>query len=108
MSTTTSVDESIVSSKYCGHQKSVLCLDVSTNPSSPFLLSGSEDTTARLWDLRNHRRRASLCIQGEGEVLSAVFAPRQPPRTSAQQKPLLSDPSNLPKVNGPFALDFTV
>lgn len=94
----------ITTSKYSGHKGPVLCLDVSSPStsisSSSLLLSGSEDKTARIWDLRvttgstsNHdeelsssssstsstscRRqrppRASLCIPTQGEVLSAVF-----------------------------------
>ena len=75
--------------KLQGHGAAVLCLDVSSpssssrdlasaaSVSSPLLLSGSEDGTARLWDLRDHRRRACLCIRvpGGADVLSAVFAP---------------------------------
>mmetsp|Transcript_9712 Transcript_9712/g.23527 ORF Transcript_9712/g.23527 Transcript_9712/m.23527 type:complete len:505 (-) Transcript_9712:566-2080(-) len=66
--------------KFKGHGAAVLCLDLSSpsQSSSPLLLSGSEDGTARLWDLRDHRRRACMCIKvpGGGDVLSAVFAPR--------------------------------
>ena len=83
----------ITNAKLQGHTAAVLCLDVSspwsssqesvtaTTPavsaSSRLLLSGSEDGTARLWDLRDHRRRACLCIRVPrgGDVLSAVFAP---------------------------------
>lgn len=85
------------STKLKGHQGAVLCLDHSSsapsddhannNHHSPFvtaacLLSGAEDATARLWDLRmNHSSnsssscRASLCIQASGEVLSVAFGP---------------------------------
>lgn len=79
------------SEKFQGHGAAVLCLDVlsqSTSDSSvsipsstsTLLLSGSEDGTARLWDLRDHRRRACLCIKipGGGDILSAVFAPTSP------------------------------
>ena len=74
--------------KFQGHGAAILCLDVSSQNSSvslpsstsTLLLSGSEDGTARLWDLRDHRRRACLCIKvpGGGDVLSAVFAPPSP------------------------------
>jgi WD40 repeat protein len=91
----------IQSSKFHGHQGSVLCLDITDDGErAPFLLSGSEDKTARLWDLRDHRRRASLCIQAEGEVLSAAFAPSTP----TQQQGTTS----LIALEGAFALDFTV
>ena len=65
----------IRSSKFKGHQGSVLCLDF--NSSDSLLLSGSEDQTARIWDVRDasSRRRASLCIVTQGEVLSACFVP---------------------------------
>ena len=85
-----------------GHQKAVLCLDHSSSSSSrrdapptsttttttsssvtassagSLLLSGSEDGTARLWDLKCQPLRASLCIQAPngGEVLSVAFGPK--------------------------------
>ncbi|VEU35515.1 unnamed protein product [Pseudo-nitzschia multistriata] len=78
----------ITNAKLKGHGAAVLCLDLSSSSTSsslplsgsPLLLSGSEDGTARLWDLRDHRRRACLCIKvpGGGDVLSAVFAPPPP------------------------------
>jgi WD40 repeat protein len=69
--------ESIQSYKLQGHQGSVSCLDISEIG----LLSGSEDKTARLWDLREGKRRACLCIQTEGEVMSVAFEPprKEPP-----------------------------
>ncbi|KAG7343332.1 WD40 repeat-containing protein [Nitzschia inconspicua] len=87
------VGEGIVATTLKGHQGSVLCLDVSSpsqrddtnqldssnttslSATCSLLLSGSEDHTARLWDLREHRKRASLCVQTFGDVLSAMFAP---------------------------------
>ena len=67
----------LTATKYQGHQGPVLCLDVSVDDAC--LLSGSEDSTARLWDLReNNKRRASLCIQTHGEVLSVAFSPPPP------------------------------
>ena len=66
--------QELTASKYQGHHGPVLSLDVSADDTC--LLSGSEDHTARLWDVReNHKRRASLCIQTHGEVLSVAFAP---------------------------------
>lgn len=68
------VDAAIQSTKYQGHQGSVLCLDLTDDDN--LLLSGSEDQTARLWDVRDsNKRRACLCIRTHGEVLSASFAP---------------------------------
>ena len=76
--------------KLKGHQQSVLCLDHSSSRSAlggfdavesavaGCLLSGSQDGTARLWDLRaDSNLRASLCIQGPvaAEVLSVTFGP---------------------------------
>jgi WD40 repeat protein len=73
--------ETIKSAKFQGHQAPVLSLAVSQHDS--LLLSGSEDHTARLWDLRdNNKRRASLCIQTGGDVLSVVFAPKQEEQSS--------------------------
>lgn len=71
----------ITTAKFQGHGAAVLCLDVSTKTATTqpaLLLSGSEDGTARLWDLRDHRRRACLCIRvpNGSDVLSAVFAPK--------------------------------
>ena len=73
--TTTNNNNQFTSAKYQGHTAPVLSLAVSEDYS--LLLSGSEDHTARLWDLRdNNRRRASLCIQTGGEVLSVAFTPK--------------------------------
>eukprot|EP00536_Pseudo-nitzschia_multiseries_P005593 jgi/Psemu1/254647/estExt_Genewise1Plus.C_1070035 len=94
----------ITNAKFKGHGAAVLCLDLlspsSSQSSSSLLLSGSEDGTARLWDLREHRRRACLCIKvpGGGDVLSAVFAPRLP-----------SDETNtLPNETTAFGRDCSV
>ena len=99
--------------KYCGHKGPVLCLDVSPtsfSSSSSLLLSGSEDRTARIWDVRtccgyggsgggggssagdagssNRRRpRASLCIPTKGDVLSAVFATTRHSRSKTSSQP---------------------
>jgi WD40 repeat protein len=72
--------------KLRGHQGSVTCLDHSSSMTDETslhasLLSGSDDGTARLWDLREHLR-AAICIKvpsqiaGEevsNEVLSVSF-----------------------------------
>ena len=98
--------------KLKGHKAAVLCLDVSSPSqsslslsSSPLLLSGSEDGTARLWDLREHKRRACLCIKvaGGGDVLSAVFAPPQPQSLSPP-----AAATTIPNENARFARDCTV
>jgi len=76
----------IKSYKLTGHRegKSVLCLDYccSSCPSSSssLLLSGSDDRTARVFDLRednsSSRLRAAMCIKTTGDVLSVAFGPR--------------------------------
>ena len=94
-----------------GHRAAVLCLDISS--SSSLLLSGSEDGTARLWDLREHQRRgACLCIQtiDGGDVLSAVFAPphpqrRRPSTTTTTTTTTTTSSSSTPSS---FAQDYTV
>lgn len=78
----------IQSVKLKGHQGAVLCLDHSssctevtgTSPATntttaASLLSGSDDGTCRVWDLRASCR-ASLCIKCPGEVLSVAFGPK--------------------------------
>jgi WD40 repeat protein len=54
-----------------GHKGSVLCL--AHDSGSSLLLSGSEDETARLWDLRTSK--TALCLLAGGEVTSVAFAP---------------------------------
>lgn len=66
-----------------GHKGSVLCL--AHDSIASLLLSGSEDETARLWDLRTSK--TALCLLAGGEVTSVAFAP------SATLQPL----------DGPFA-----
>jgi WD repeat-containing protein 53 len=60
-----------------GHQGQVLCLDYLNDSGgsskSSTLISGSEDTTCRIWDLRE--RRSCLCVRCPGEVLSVAFGP---------------------------------
>ena len=61
-----------------GHKGAVLCLDhnngpaTSDGPTEGCLLSGSEDGTARLWDLRSSPR-ACICIIAGEEVTSVAF-----------------------------------
>ena len=99
--------------KLKGHRAAVLCLDISS--SSSLLLSGSEDGTARLWDLREHQRRgACLCIQtiDGGDVLSAVFAPphphRRPPSTTTTTSSSSTPSSLSSSSSSSFAQDYTV
>jgi WD40 repeat protein len=94
--------------KLKGHQGAVLCLDHSSSRSTneaphqhasssitaACLLSGSEDATARLWDLRASCR-AALCIKTAGEVLSVAFGPSW-------------EPSANNDAPSPFSRDFTV
>jgi WD repeat-containing protein 53 len=66
-----------------GHSGSVLCVEHSSNLRRPNhvlvtgsnLLSGSEDKTCRLWDLRS--LRTSICMLCPGEVLSVGFEPTE-------------------------------
>lgn len=64
-----------------GHTGAVLCLDHTSSLQQPNfilganLLSGSEDKTCRLWDLRS--QRTSLCMICPGEVLSVAFEPTE-------------------------------
>lgn len=108
-----------------GHQASVLCLDLSSSSSCDddltsslstsstssqrlLLLSGSEDHTARLWDLRDHtsKTRACLCIQTSGDVLSAMFAPNVVGTSSSVATTLSEQKSQ--KHPSPFSLDYTI
>mmetsp|Transcript_14310 Transcript_14310/g.16403 ORF Transcript_14310/g.16403 Transcript_14310/m.16403 type:complete len:84 (+) Transcript_14310:104-355(+) len=59
----------IVSFTLKGHKSSVNCLSYQNETS--LLLSGSDDTTARLWDLRTSK--ASLCIRTDSPVTSVAF-----------------------------------
>lgn len=104
---------SIQSVKLKGHQGAVLCLDHSssspdtqatkqaacsaTSVTTACLLSGSEDATARLWDLRTDCK-ASLCIKASGEVLSVAFGPSWEHSTGG--------PSS--QAQSPFSRDLTV
>lgn len=69
-----------------GHKGSVLCLAHCNS----LLLSGSEDKTARVWDLRTSR--TALCLVAGEQVTSVAFAPT-----------ISAEP-----VAGPFARDASV
>ena len=58
-----------------GHTKSILCLGASEEGSN-LLMSGSEDSTARLWDLRTERAQKCFtgCFSGE-PIDSLVLGP---------------------------------
>lgn len=123
---------SLISSKFEGHKAPVLSLDYSSSAgndnSSHLLLSGSEDRTARLWDVRDSKRRACLCIPVQGEVLSVKFAPRllpqhqqlhqQHPTTTTTTTKQDDDDNSLENMevdspsttitNSPFAKDHTM
>lgn len=123
-------DPTIHCVKLKGHQKAVLCLNhssssnrsrsssstgsyplsASCNESLPLvagsLLSGSEDGTARLWDLRDTSNiRASLCIQSprREEVVSVVFGP---PLSSSASSPQPLTAIGTP--NNTMARDYSV
>ena len=89
-----------------GHQGPVSCLDSSgpnDNSGNNLLLSGSEDKTARVWDLRGPPR-ASLCIMAPGEVFSVKFAPTDPNRSVGSST---ADTTSRPLAST-FAQDHTV
>lgn len=67
----------------------MLCL--AHDSTSSLLLSGAEDSTARLWDLRTSK--TALCLLAGGDVTSLAFCP-----PSSSEEPL----------TGPFAKDVTV
>jgi WD40 repeat protein len=113
----------LISMKFEGHKAPVLSLDYSSETANgggggggQLLLSGSEDRTARLWDVRDSRRRASLCIPVQGEVLSVKFAPRLPPaaddddddEAAAAAAMEVDDSPSAPTTTNPFAKDHTM
>jgi len=67
----TTLRNDIPSTKLAGHQAPVLCMDYDSSTSS--LLSGSEDCTARLWDLRCSK--ATNCFVVQEEVTAVAFGP---------------------------------
>ena len=90
----------LISTKFEGHSGPVLSLDYAA---PHLLLSGSEDRTARLWDVRDSRRRASLCIPVQGEVLTVIFAPPRLPQTQNTKAT-----GEALDANNPFAKDHTM
>jgi WD40 repeat protein len=95
----------VLSTKWQGHRAPVSCLDT-FDDDRPLLLSGSEDKTARLWDLRDDttasRRQACLCVSAPGEIFSVKFAPKN--NNNNQEEP----PHGLPLPTNPFAKDHTM
>lgn len=98
--------QQLVSSKYEGHKAPVLSLAYQAQGGSELLLSGSEDHTARLWDLRDSKRRACLCIPTQGEVLSVAFRPPKP--TPNRPTAETDASSSSPSLASPFAKDHTM
>lgn len=96
--------------KLQGHQGSVLCLAYPQQPpplaSSSILLSGSEDQTARLWDLK--QQRAALCIPCDGAVTAVSFEPTR--GNTINQSGDAEDNTNKESLGEHplFAKDFTV
>jgi len=108
---------SLISSKFEGHKAPVLCLDYSSSQNhhdngnganNNLLLSGSEDRTARLWDVRDSKRRACLCIPVPGEVLSVQFAPQVPMPSKDDTTMQVDDDSSPSPVTTPFSKDHTM
>ncbi len=57
--------------KLTGHSGSVLCLDSSTS-NEGVLVSGSEDRTSRLWDIRASKQKAVRCFLGFDETVRVI------------------------------------
>eukprot|EP00978_Attheya_sp_CCMP212_P043887 scaffold294151_cov71-Attheya_sp.AAC.2 len=128
MSTSSSSQGDIRQVQLKGHSSSVTCLalhntSTTTTTTTSVLLSGSEDGTARLWDLR--QQRASLCIlmnhtnNSSSEITSVSFDPpvatatatatlatKKKHNTTAAAVPVSSS-SSLPLLQ-PFAQEYTV
>lgn len=105
--------------KLKGHQGPVTCLDHSsslilggdsrrrsscTPTSAGCLLSGSEDGTCRLWDLRE-KLRASLCIKTSGTVLSVAF---YGPQLTAAEDTLSAGVYHQQRTSSLFAQDISI
>jgi WD40 repeat protein len=71
------MSEKIGKTSFKGHKGSVLCLAHCKS----LLLSGSEDETARVWDLRISR--TALCLVTGDQVTSVAFAPPTTPEPLA-------------------------
>lgn len=60
-----------------GHEKGVNCIDFTTNISCPYIISGSDDCTIRVWDYQT-----KLCLQvlkqHSKAVMSVLYHPRLP------------------------------
>lgn len=94
------MSNSIQSVQLKGHKGSVLCVEhnssvtnAGSDATTGCLLSGSEDHTARLWDLRSGLR-AATCIIAGGEVASVAFSP--------------SNVNAMPVQSSPFSRNFSV
>jgi len=92
-STTTPVIQSV---QLKGHQAAVSCLDHSSSTTAAvrpsLLLSGSEDGTCRLWDLRLGRAVSCIkCSNSGEEVLSVAFGPPSFLGTTASESPFARD-----------------
>jgi WD40 repeat protein len=96
----------LMSMKFEGHKAPVLSLDYASD--GQLLLSGSEDRTARLWDVRDSRRRASLCIPVQGEVLAVKFAPRLFQQAEDAAAAMEVDDASSSAPTNPFAKDHTM
>jgi len=58
--------------KLKGHKKSVICIDIKETQS--LLITGSEDKTARVWDLRTGK--STKCLLGFADSINSVsFSP---------------------------------
>jgi hypothetical protein len=102
-----------------GHTAPVLCLDHSSSLNGSYssisscsLLSGAQDGTARLWDLRI--ARAVLCIKAEGpDVMSVSFGPPSsdsvPNNSAGSDDNPTSTTSNNPSIHSSaYACDYAV
>lgn len=58
-----------------GHTDSVLCL--STTASCHYLLSGSEDASARIWDVATLRSTRCIKLPVHEAITSVQFVPKQ-------------------------------
>jgi len=72
-------EDSIRKFTFKGHRGSVLCL--AHDSASSLLASGSEDASARIWDLRTSK--TAVCLLAGGDVTSIAFAPTISPEPLA-------------------------